>query len=69
MMELGRTCMADDLDERLSRLLPEGRGLWIPMYHGISGYPEKGLGDVAVAFRRYVVVPVFPASAGESDGM
>jgi len=38
--------MADDLDERLSRLLPEGRGLWVPMDHGISGYPEKGLDNM-----------------------
>lgn len=31
------------LDERLQRLLPDGRGVWIPMDHGISGYPEDGL--------------------------
>lgn len=35
--------MTDGLDERLSRLLPGGRGVWIPMDHGISEYPEKGL--------------------------
>lgn len=40
--------MADDLDERLSRLLPGGKGLWIPMDHGISGYPEKGLENMDV---------------------
>ena len=40
--------MADDLDERLSRLLPRGKGLWIPMDHGISGYPEKGLENMDV---------------------
>lgn len=35
--------MADTLFERLNRLLPGGKGVWIPMDHGISGYPEKGL--------------------------
>ena len=32
-----------NLFERLNRLLPGGKGVWIPMDHGISGYPEKGL--------------------------
>ena len=40
--------MADDLVESLSRLLPGGKGLWIPMDHGISGYPEKGLENMDV---------------------
>ena len=35
--------MAETLFERLARLLPDGKGVWIPMDHGISGYPEKGL--------------------------
>lgn len=35
--------MAETLFERLARLLPDGRGVWIPMDHGISGYPERGL--------------------------
>ena len=35
--------MAETLFERLERLLPGGRGVWIPMDHGISNYPEKGL--------------------------
>jgi len=35
--------MAETLFERLNRLLPGGKGVWIPMDHGISGYPEKGL--------------------------
>lgn len=35
--------MSETLFERLARLLPDGRGVWIPMDHGISGYPEKGL--------------------------
>ena len=35
--------MAETLFERLNRLLPGGKGVWIPMDHGISGYPERGL--------------------------
>ena len=35
--------MSGDLANRLERLLPNGRGVWIPMDHGLSGYPEKGL--------------------------
>ena len=35
--------MSGDLSSRLERLLPNGRGVWIPMDHGLSGYPEKGL--------------------------
>ena len=35
--------MSGALAARLSRLLPGGRGLWIPMDHGISAYPEHGL--------------------------
>ena len=35
--------MSGDLNNRLQRLLPNGRGVWIPMDHGLSGYPENGL--------------------------
>ena len=28
---------------QLKRLLPNGRGLWVPMDHGLSNYPEPGL--------------------------
>ena len=35
--------MAETRFERLARLLPDGRGVWIPMDHGISSYPEKAL--------------------------
>ena len=35
--------MADTLDDRLARILPGGKGVWVPMDHGISGYPETGL--------------------------
>ena len=27
-------------------LLPNGRGVWIPVDHGASSYPEEGLGDM-----------------------
>ncbi|HJL54666.1 MAG: hypothetical protein QGH57_04225 [Candidatus Thalassarchaeaceae archaeon] len=41
--------MAETLSERLERLLPGGRGVWVPMDHGASRYPEAGLGDTDAA--------------------
>ena len=38
--------MADTLEDRLARILRGGRGVWVPMDHGASGYPEAGLGDM-----------------------
>ena len=38
MNEPGESC-----SDVLSKLLPGGRGVWIPMDHGLSGYPEQGL--------------------------
>jgi len=38
-----RQSMASNLASRLSRLLPGGRGLWIPIDHGLSSYPVEGL--------------------------
>ena len=35
--------MAETLPERLERLLPGGRGIWVPMDHGASRYPEAGI--------------------------
>ena len=35
--------MGEGLIDRLDKILPNGRGVWIPMDHGISSYPEKGL--------------------------
>ena len=32
-----------DKGERLSRLLPNRRGVWIPIDHGASDYPTPGL--------------------------
>jgi len=43
MQELFGLSMSGDLNNRLQRLLPNGRGVWIPMDHGLSGYPENGL--------------------------
>ena len=34
---------SDSRSDILSKLLPGGRGVWIPMDHGLSGYPETGL--------------------------
>ena len=34
--------MVEGLVDRLAKILPNGRGVWIPMDHGISAYPEKG---------------------------
>ena len=32
-----------DKATRLSTLLPQGRGVWIPIDHGASDYPNPGL--------------------------
>ena len=37
--------MANTLEERLERILPGGKGVWIPMDHGASGFPVDGLTD------------------------
>ena len=33
-------------EQRLEELLPGGKGLWIPVDHGVSGWPERGLEDM-----------------------
>ena len=38
--------MGEGLVDRLAKILPNGRGVWIPMDHGISAYPEKGLDNM-----------------------
>ena len=43
MQEVLGEFMTGVLSTRLERLLPNGRGVWIPMDHGLSGYPEDGL--------------------------
>lgn len=45
-MKRRRIRMGNTLEERLGRILPGGKGVWIPMDHGISGYPEKGLDNM-----------------------
>ena len=37
--------MAKTLEERLERILPGGKGVWIPMDHGASSFPVDGLTD------------------------
>ena len=37
--------MANTLEERLERILPGGKGVWIPMDHGASSFPVEGLTD------------------------
>ncbi|MBN17494.1 MAG: fructose-bisphosphate aldolase [Euryarchaeota archaeon] len=43
MQEVVGQSMSGDLANRLEQLLPNGRGVWIPIDHGLSGYPEEGL--------------------------
>jgi len=35
--------MTDTFEDRLARILPGGKGVWIPMDHGVGEYPEAGL--------------------------
>ena len=37
--------MADVLSARLEAILPGGKGVWVPMDHSSSAFPEKGLED------------------------
>ncbi|HJN56080.1 MAG TPA: hypothetical protein QF646_06820, partial [Candidatus Poseidoniales archaeon] len=32
--------------ERLARLMPDGKAVWIPIDHGVSSWPVAGLTDV-----------------------
>jgi DhnA family fructose-bisphosphate aldolase class Ia len=43
-----------DKAERLERLLPNGRGVWIPIDHGMSDYPTQGLEDTERLIRDLV---------------
>ena len=40
-----RLIMTDVLASRLETILPNGRGVWIPMDHSASSFPEQGLLD------------------------
>ena len=46
--------MADTLEDRLARILPGGKGVWIPMDHGASNYPEQGLQDMDSVVQRVI---------------
>ena len=39
---------------RLDLLLPNGRGVWIPIDHGMSDYPSQGLEDTELLIRHLV---------------
>lgn len=36
--------------ERLARLMPDGKAVWIPIDHGVSSWPVAGLADVETLF-------------------
>ena len=40
-----RLVMTDLLESRLETILPNGRGVWVPMDHSASSFPEQGLLD------------------------
>ena len=40
-----RLIMTDLLASRLETILPNGRGVWVPMDHSASSFPEQGLLD------------------------
>jgi DhnA family fructose-bisphosphate aldolase class Ia len=41
-------------DELLSKLLPGGRGVWIPIDHGVSDYPVEGLTDTEATIKSLI---------------
>lgn len=41
--------MGDQLSSRMETILPGGKGVWIPMDHGASRFPEPGLEDTISA--------------------
>jgi len=43
VMKHWRGRMTDNFEDRLARILPGGKGVWIPMDHGFGEYPEAGL--------------------------
>ncbi len=43
-----------DKGERLSRLLPNRRGVWIPIDHGASDYPTPGLENLEVLIQSLI---------------
>lgn len=49
VMKLRRTSMEQSASGRLDALLPGGRGVWVPMDHPVSSFPESGLEDTDFA--------------------
>ena len=43
-----------DKASRLEKILPNGKGLWIPIDHGLSDYPNPGLEDTEALIRELV---------------
>jgi DhnA family fructose-bisphosphate aldolase class Ia len=43
-----------DKAQRLEKLLPQGRGVWIPIDHGASDFPIPGLSDTEAVIRSLV---------------
>jgi len=41
-------------DDLLSKLLPNGRGVWIPIDHGVSDYPIEGLRDTEATIKSLI---------------
>jgi DhnA family fructose-bisphosphate aldolase class Ia len=47
-----------DKASRLEKILPNGKGLWIPIDHGLSDYPNPGLEDTEALIRELVEAKV-----------
>lgn len=43
---------------RLEKMLPNGKGLWIPIDHGLSDYPNPGLEDTEALIRELIEAKV-----------
>ena len=43
-----------DKATRMAKLLPRGRGVWIPIDHGASDYPIPGLTDTEGVIRSLI---------------
>lgn len=46
VMKLRRTSMEETISDIIEALLPRGRGVWVPMDHPVSSFPESGLEDI-----------------------
>ena len=47
-----------DKASRLEKILPNGKGLWIPIDHGLSDYPNPGLEDTEALIRELIEAKV-----------